>query len=149
MGGPCSLPPPRSDAAASLKNALAPGTIRAMTCPIAMHRSKNAVFLLLVLAGMAGCARIHNAEIDLRDVGLAARCADFMRRAFPGAEITVTKREATPDALAATMTGAIARIEGVREKVPEGQFVTRDVGVECRFDNEILVGFRWTAGPFR
>jgi hypothetical protein len=25
--------------------------------------------------------------------------------------------------------------------------LTRDLAVECQFDNNILTGFRWTAGP--
>jgi hypothetical protein len=129
-----------------LNSVAAPGSIRRMTSGIARRPS---LIALSVALAATGCARMRNAELEVRDVGLAAHCEAFMRRAFPGADITVTKREATPDAQAATLTGAIARIEGVREKVPEGQFVAREVGVECRFDNGILVGFRWTAGPFR
>ena len=43
----------------------------------------------------------------------------------------------------------VARVEGVRKDVPAGGFVLRDVAVECRFDNGVLTGFRWTQGPLR
>ena len=78
-----------------------------------------------------------------RDLGLAERCADIMRRAYPSAAIDITKSEAT----ATSLTTIIAKAEGVRADVPPGAPVPHDLAVECRFDQNVLTGFRWTAGP--
>jgi hypothetical protein len=78
-----------------------------------------------------------------RDLGLAERCADIMRRAYPSAAIDITKSEAT----ATSLTTIIAKAEGVRADVPPGAAVPHDLAVECRFDENVLTGFRWTAGP--
>ena len=66
-----------------------------------------------------------------------------MRRAYPSAAIDVTKTEAT----ATSLTTIVANAEGVRTDVPAGAPVPRDLAVECRFDENIMTGFRWTAGP--
>jgi hypothetical protein len=78
-----------------------------------------------------------------RDVGLAERCADIMRRAYPSAAIEITKTEAT----ATSLTTIVATAEGVRTDVPPGAPLPQNLAVECRFDENILTGFRWTAGP--
>jgi hypothetical protein len=78
-----------------------------------------------------------------RDVGLAERCADIMRRAYPSAAIDITKTEAT----ATSLTTIMAKAEGIRTDVPPGAPVPQDLAVECRFEENILTGFRWTAGP--
>ena len=78
-----------------------------------------------------------------RDVGLAGRCADVMQRAFPSADIEIGKSEAS----ATSLTTIVARVEGVRGDAPPEGPLTRDLAVECQFDNNILTGFRWTAGP--
>jgi len=78
-----------------------------------------------------------------RDVGLAERCADTMLRAFPSANIEIGKSEAS----ATGLTTIIAHVEGVRTDMPPEGPLTRDLAVECQFDNNILTGFRWTAGP--
>jgi len=83
-----------------------------------------------------GCGVTH-------DVGLAGRCADIMLRAFPSANIEFGKSEASATAL----TTIIAHVEGVRTDMPLEGPLTRDLAVECQFDNNILTGFRWTAGP--
>ena len=80
-----------------------------------------------------------------RDVGLAARCADIMQRAFPNATIEIGKTEAS----ATSLTTIIARVEGTRSDMPPEGPLTRNLAVECQFDNNILMGFRWTAGPLR
>ena len=78
-----------------------------------------------------------------RNIGLAERCADVMQRAFPGATIDIGKSEAS----ATGLTTIVARVEGVRsDRPPEGP-LTRDLAVECQFDNNVLTGFRWTTGP--
>ena len=77
------------------------------------------------------------------DVGLAERWADIMRRADPNATIDITKREAT----ATSLTTITATVEGVRTDVVPGSPSPPNLAVECRFDENILTGFRWTAGP--
>lgn len=77
------------------------------------------------------------------DVGLAERCADIMRRADPNATIDITKREAS----ATSLTTITATVEGVRTDVAPGGPSPPNLAVECRFDENILTGFRWTAGP--
>ena len=76
---------------------------------------------------------------------MADRCADIMQRAFPDADIDITKSEAA----ATNLTTIVARVEGVRNAVPPHGPVARNLAVECRFDNSILTGFRWTAGPLQ
>ncbi len=66
-----------------------------------------------------------------------------MRRAYPSAAIDIIKTEAT----ATNLTTIVANAEGVRIDVPPGAPVSHDLAVECRFDENILTGFRWTAGP--
>jgi hypothetical protein len=78
-----------------------------------------------------------------RDFGLAGRCADIMQRAFPSATIEIGKSEAS----ATGLTTIVARVEGARSDIPPEGPLTRDLAVECQFDNNILTGFRWTAGP--
>ncbi len=98
----------------------------------------------------AACGRtLRSADLALRDTGFADRCIDFMERAYPGAAIKITKQQAAPDPASGDFATSVAIIEGVREKVPAGEFVARDVAVECRFENGILTSFRWLAGPLR
>ena len=66
-----------------------------------------------------------------------------MRRAYPSAAIEMTKTEAT----ATSLTTIVAKAEGVRTNLPPGAPLLQDLAVECRFDDNILTGFRWTAGP--
>jgi hypothetical protein len=75
--------------------------------------------------------------------GMAERCADFMTSAYPGADIEITKREAT----ATSLTTIVADVEGDRTNLPANVSIPRHLAVECKFDNNILTGFRWTAGP--
>jgi hypothetical protein len=96
-----------------------------------------ALLTLAVLSSvLATCVIPH-------DVGLAERCADTMQRAFPSATIEIGKSEAS----ATSLTAIIAHVEGVRSDAPPEGPLTRDLAVECQFDNNILTGFRWTAGP--
>jgi hypothetical protein len=80
-----------------------------------------------------------------RNVGTAERCADIMQRAFPGAAIDITKTEAS----AISLTTIVAKAEGIRTDLPPDAALARDLAVECRFDDNILTEFRWTAGPTR
>jgi hypothetical protein len=85
---------------------------------------------------VAGCA-------IRRDVGLAERCADLMRGAYPSAVIEIVKS----DASATSLTTIVARVEGSRTDLPTDAPLPRDLGVECRFDENVLTEFHWTAGP--
>ena len=87
----------------------------------------------------AGCGGVPH------DIGLAERCADIMRLAYPSATIDVTKREAS----ATSLTTIIATVEGERTDLAPNQPMAQNLAVECRFDENILTGFRWTAGPTR
>lgn len=103
------------------------------------YRQGQAALAPLMLCWMAAACSISH------DVGLAERCADIMRRAHPSTAIDVTKT----DASATSLTTIIAHVDGVRTDLPADSPLRRDVAVECRFDENILTGFRWTAGPMR
>jgi hypothetical protein len=102
-------------------------------------RQASTALLCVALCSVAAACVIP------RNVGLAERCADVMRRAYPNAAIDITKTETTITSL----TTIVARAEGVRTDVPPGAPVPHDLAVECRLDENILTGFRWTAGPMR
>jgi hypothetical protein len=68
-----------------------------------------------------------------------------MRRAYPSATIDITKS----DASATSLTTIVAKVEGIRTDMPPGGPAPRELAVECQFDQNILTGFRWTAGPLR
>ena len=74
---------------------------------------------------------------------MAERCADFMKAAYPGADIDITKSEAA----ATSLTSIVAHVEADRTNLPSPSPIARHLAVECKFDNDILTGFRWTAGP--
>jgi hypothetical protein len=83
----------------------------------------------------------------LREASLSDRCGELMQDAFPGGRIKVAKAEVTQDPTGPSVTSMVAAIGGVRRNVAEGDVLARDVAVECRFEDNILTGFRWTAGP--
>jgi hypothetical protein len=103
----------------------------------AFRQASTALLCATLCSVAAACGGIP------RDVGLGERCADIMRRAYPNAVIDITKTEATVTSL----TTIVAKAEGVRTDVPPGASPPQDLAVECRFDENILTGFRWTAGP--
>jgi hypothetical protein len=74
--------------------------------------------------------------------GLAERCAGLMQQADPSADIDITKRVAA----ATSSTTIVAHVEGERTNLPPNAPVARHLAVECTFDNDVLTGFRWTAG---
>jgi hypothetical protein len=104
---------------------------------MAPFRQASTALLCAVLCSVAAACVVP------RDVGTAERCADIMRRAYPNAAIDITKTEAS----ATSLTTIVANAEGVRTNVPPGAPVPNDLAVECRFDENIMTGFRWTAGP--
>lgn len=75
--------------------------------------------------------------------GMAERCAGFMEAAYPGADIDITKREAA----ATGLTTIVAHVEGERTNLPPNPPIPRHLAVECKFDHDVLTGFRWTKGP--
>lgn len=77
--------------------------------------------------------------------GMTDRCARLMHEAYPGAEIRITGQEAA----ATGITAIVAKVEGERTDLPAGSLLPRKVAVECRFDHDVLTGFRWTKGPNR
>jgi hypothetical protein len=102
-------------------------------------RQGGAALIFAALCSLAvGCGIPHA-------VGLADRCADVMRAAYPSATIDITKNEAA----ATSLTTIVARVEGSRTDMPPDAPLPRDLAVECRFDNNVLTEFRWTAGPTR
>ena len=88
------------------------------------------------MCSLAGCSIPHS-------IGLAERCADIMQRAYPTTGIDITKSEAS----ATSLTTIVAKVEGLGVDIPPDSPLPRDLAVECRFDENILTGFRWTAGP--
>ena len=111
-----------------------------MRCFPLRRLSGVSALLALGLAGAvdAGCGLVPSN-------GMAERCADLMQRAYPGADFAIIKSEAT----ATSITTIVAKVEAVRRDLPPDAPLRRDVAVECRFDNNILTGFRWTKGPTR
>jgi hypothetical protein len=109
------------------------------------HPSSRAAALSLALLVLAGCG------LRLREASPLDRCADLMQDAFPGGGIKPMKKEVVEETAPSitTITTIIARVEGERRNVGEGGAPLRDVAVECRFENGILTGFRWTKGPLR
>ena len=96
---------------------------------------------LLLAATLGGCG--------LREPSLSDRCGEMMQAAFPGGKIKVTKAAVAADPAGASVTSMIATVGGQRSNVAEGDVVARDVAVECHFEDNILTGFRWTAGPLQ
>lgn len=105
-------------------------------------RPLAAAILLLALPALAGCGT------RLRDESLLDRCADVMEEAFPGGGIKVTGKEAAPQQ-GESVASVVVRVQAFRRNVAAGGIPLRDVVAECRFDEGILTGFRWTQGPLR
>jgi hypothetical protein len=94
---------------------------------------------VVIAAGFGALAACHAVPRG----GLAERCADVMRQAYPVADIDVTERTA----VAKSLTTVVARVVGERTNLPANAAIARHLAVECTFDNDVLTGFRWTAGP--
>ena len=99
---------------------------------------------LRVLAPAVSCCIGTGCGIS-RDVGLAERCAEVMRLAYPSATFEITKRAAS----ATSFTTVVATVEAVRTDVAPAGASVQDWAVECSFDENVLTSFRWTAGPTR
>jgi hypothetical protein len=105
-----------------------------------MRRCATVVRILALACLVAGCGP---AARLMPQGGMAERCANFMTKAYPGAAIEITKSEAAAESL----TTIAAKVEGVRTDLPPEAPLPRSVAVECRFENGVLTGFRWTKGP--
>ena len=108
--------------------------------PSLSHKGRGLVVAAL-LASLGACG--------LREASLSDRCGEAMQAAFPGGKIKVTKAEVAADPQGASVTSMLAKVAGQRRNVAEGGVVARDVAVECRFEDNVLTGFRWTQGPLR
>jgi hypothetical protein len=45
------------------------------------------------------------------------------------------------------LTTIVARVEASRSDLPAEAPLRRDLAAECRFDENVLTEFHWTAGP--
>lgn len=101
-----------------------------------------------VALALTGCSRMSEAGFDaklkLGSVSMIDRCSDFMSRAFPNGDIDVVGSHIATDP-----DGALVTVQGVRNSVPENSSSARNVAVECHYQNGILTGFRWIAGPIQ
>jgi len=105
-------------------------------------RSSAIAVVWLTAVVLAGCG------VRLRDESLLDRCGDLMQEAFPGGDIKLTKKEVANETTS-SIAAIVVAVEGERRNVPAGGEPLRDVAAECRFENGILTGFRWTKGPLR
>jgi hypothetical protein len=105
------------------------------------------VAALALLLALAGCGGIDFGKVKEKSLG--DRCGEVMQQAFPEGEIEVTgTRTLAADAQQSLATIRLV-VEGRRSKLPANSRLRRDVAVECRFDQGILTGFRWTEGPLQ
>jgi hypothetical protein len=95
--------------------------------------------IVVVLCTLLGGCGYH------REVGLGERCGDFMRQAYPGAHIEITEEAAS----AAGLNAITAKVSAERRDMPANDPLPRHLAVTCRFDEGVLTGFHWTAGPMR
>jgi hypothetical protein len=109
-----------------------------------MHRLAVVAVTVAVAGFLAGCdwARDVGGKINPDSLGLADRCADFMKRAMPFADIDIAQRTSE----GAGIRTIVARVEGRRSDLPKDAPGDRDLAVECKFANGVLTGFRWTKG---
>jgi len=114
-----------------------------------MHLFFNQLPRFAVAAGLAlvlaGCGEVaFDTKMALGSVSMVDRCSDFMNRAFPNGDIDVVGSHIATDT-----QGALVTVQGVRNSVAENSPYARSVAVECHYQNGVLTGFRWIAGPIR
>jgi hypothetical protein len=93
------------------------------------------------LAGAALVAGVLLTGCGVRERGLADRCADVLRETWPRG-VEVTSQQTNLD-FAKDLTTATASVAGKALGLSGG---AREVGIECAFRDNVLTGFRWTAG---
>jgi hypothetical protein len=103
-----------------------------------------AAIAILAAFLLAGCDVTHRVAgaINPDSMGLADRCGEIMRMAMPFAEIEIKNRTSENSGVDLLT----ARVEGVRSDLPKDSPLPREVAAECQFDNQTLIGFRWTRG---
>ncbi|HXY99338.1 MAG TPA: hypothetical protein VEI03_05025 [Stellaceae bacterium] len=104
--------------------------------------------VLLLLLAPAACDSLKDTLKKVREESPTERCGELMQYAFPGGDIEVTKTSVLPVETESIAT-VVAAAEGTRKNLAPGGVPLREVAVECRFDDGILTGFRWTKGPLR
>jgi hypothetical protein len=113
--------------------------------PAMMFRWAAIIFFLSAAGLLGGCsqqATQFGGRVAPDTLGLGDRCAEFMQKAMPFAEIDIGDRSSTsPD-----IRTIIAKAQGTRTDLPQGSPVDRDLAVECTFTDSVLTGFRWTKG---
>lgn len=109
---------------------------------------RRAGLALGLALGLTGCSRMSQLGFDAQStfgsVSLTDRCADFVHRAFPDSPIEVSDSHVD-----AAMNRATVTVAATRTTVPADSAYARDIAAECRFENGVLIGFRWTKGPLR
>lgn len=104
--------------------------------------------LCLPSIALSGCERMAALGFDTQSafgsVSLGDRCADIAHRALPDSGLDITDRRVSVDG-----NTTMVVIVGARTAVPANGLYTREVAAECRFEDGILMGFRWTGGPIR
>src|ERR1700730_4189607 len=102
-----------------------------------------AILLLTAAGGLVGCNLAERAgRINPGSVSMADRCGEVMKAAMPFAGSDIEKRTSEN----AGVKTIVARVEAVRSDLPADGKLPRDLAAECKFDNTVLVGFRWTKG---
>lgn len=105
-----------------------------------MRHLVSRALLLAFGCSLGGCAAVGGLAPQ---GGMAERCARLMTEAYPGAGFKITKSEAA----ATSLTTIVAKVEAVRTDLPPHATLPHRLAVECRYDNSVLTGFRWTKGP--
>jgi hypothetical protein len=93
-------------------------------------------------AVIVGCISALLAGCGLRQLSLADRCANVMQEALAGSKLEITEKRAAFD-FSNDLITATAVVQGSASKTSSPP---RDIGMECTFSDNVLSGFRWTAG---
>lgn len=106
-----------------------------------------------LMATLAGCDALRGVDPPavIRNTGLGDSCADFMRLSYPGSQFAMKVDHVD---VAKTESGGIALmvvdVQATRTDLAQNPgFLAKDIAARCRFQNGILIQFRWTKGPFR
>lgn len=107
--------------------------------------TRAALCVLCVLPLVSSCGLFHSAndkvldaKLAVGDVGHVNRCFEFMRKAMPDAEFTMTDELVSTTIDSDTATVLANRTD---VKPPQG------VSVQCRFDHGVIADFHWLKGP--
>jgi len=101
-----------------------------------------AACLALTGCGVGEWAHNVGGRINPDSLGLADRCANIMKAAMPSADMDIKSR-ASQNTGIDTMT---AQVTATRTDHPDDKGIARDLAVECKFDDGVLIDFHWTSG---